>query len=62
MIESVSEPVWLPNKRQWQIVYTVKDSEIGKYQQRVWCEAFISAERVVKHIKERIENDLCNKI
>lgn len=54
MIESVSEPVWLPNKRQWQIVYIVKDSEIGKYQQHVWCEALVSAERITKEIREKI--------
>lgn len=53
MIESVSEPVWLPNKRQWQIVYIVKDSEIGKYQQHVWCEALVSAENYLALIKQR---------
>lgn len=46
MILSVSDPVWDPKIRQWVLIYKVKDSTIGEYEQRVTTEALISAERV----------------
>jgi hypothetical protein len=54
MIKAVSQPVWVPSKRQWKIVYTVLDGTIGEYQQVVWCEALVSAERIIKEIKSKI--------
>lgn len=55
MITNVKPPVWTPDKRQWLITYTVKDNDAGDYIQKVWCEALVSAERIVKQIKEKIK-------
>lgn len=55
MITQVSSPVWQPDKRQWLIEYTVKDKDAGAYIQKVWCEALVSAERIVKELKEKIK-------
>lgn len=54
MIESLSKPVWQPDKRQWLIEYTVKDKDAGAYVQKVWCEALVSAERITQMIKDKM--------
>lgn len=51
MIKAVSQPVWVPSKRQWLVEYTVKDKDAGVYVQKVWCEALVSAERIIKEIR-----------
>lgn len=55
MITQVSDPVWNPNNRLWEIVYTVNDSNIGFYLQRITCETLVAAERIIKQIKETIK-------
>lgn len=54
MITQVSDPVWIPSRREWEIIYTVKDNTIGEYKQRVWAETLVSAERVVALVKEKM--------
>lgn len=54
MIESLSKPVWQPDKRQWLIEYTVKDKDAGVYVQKIWCEALVSAERITQMIKDKM--------
>jgi len=54
MITQVSEPKWDKSRREWEIIYTVKDATIGEYKQRVWAETLVAAERVIKLIKEHI--------
>lgn len=51
MVTQVSEPKWSPDKRQWLITYTVKDKDAGAYVQKVWCEALVSAERIIKETR-----------
>lgn len=51
MITNVKPPVWVPDKRQWLVEYTVNDKDAGAYVQKVWCEALVSAERIIKEIK-----------
>lgn len=46
MILSVSDPKWDSKIREWVLIYKVKDSTIGVYEQRITAEALISAERV----------------
>lgn len=53
MITNVKPLVWMPDKRQWLIEYTVNDKDAGAYVQKVWCEALVSAERITKEIKQR---------
>ena len=54
MITDIKTPVWQPDKRQWLVEYTVKDKDAGTYVQKVWCEALVSAERVVALVKEKM--------
>lgn len=54
MITNVKPPVWVPDKRQWLVEYTVNDKDAGAYVQKVWCEALVSAERIIKEIKSKI--------
>lgn len=54
MIVDISAPIWQPDKRQWLVEYTVKDKDAGAYVQKVWCEALVSAERVVALVKEKM--------
>lgn len=51
MIKAVSQPIWMPDKRQWLVEYTVKDKDAGDYVQKVWCEALVSAERIIKETR-----------
>ena len=53
MITNVKPLVWVPDKRQWLVEYTVNDKDAGIYVQKVWCEALVSAERIIKEIKEK---------
>lgn len=53
MISNVKNPVWIPDKRQWLVEYTVDDKYAGAYVQKIWCEALVSAERMIKEIKEK---------
>lgn len=55
MIKAVSQPVWVPDKRQWLVEYTVNDKDAGIYVQKVWCEALVSAENYIKFVKGRIK-------
>lgn len=55
MITNVKPPVWMPDKRQWLVEYTVKDTDVSAYVQKVWCEALVSAERMIQQIKEKIK-------
>lgn len=57
MITQITEPKWIPSRREWEIIYTVKDNAIGEYKQCMWAETLIAAENIVKHIKERIKNN-----
>lgn len=54
MITNVKPPVWQPDKRQGLVEYTVNDKDAGDYVQKVWCEALVSAERIIKEIKSKI--------
>jgi len=54
MITQVSEPKWDKSRREWEIIYTVKDPTIGEYKQRVWAETLVAAERVVALVKEKM--------
>lgn len=54
MITNVKSPVWVQDKRQWLIEYTVTDKDAGAYVQKVWCEALVSAERITKEIREKM--------
>ena len=54
MITNVKPPIWIPDKRQRLIEYTVKDKDAGAYIQKVWCEALVSAERITKEIREKM--------
>lgn len=54
MITNVKSPVWMQDKRQWLIEYTVTDKDAGAYVQKVWCEALVSAENYLALIKQRI--------
>ena len=54
MITNVKPPVWIPDKRQWLVEYTVTDKDAGAYVQKVWCEALVSAERITNKIREKI--------
>lgn len=55
MIVDIRTPVWQPDKRQWLIEYTVTDKDTGAYVQKVWCEALVSAERMLKEIRSKIK-------
>lgn len=52
MIRNITEPQWDKSKRQWLITYKVYDPEAGNYTQDVWCDYLVSAERIIKEIKE----------
>lgn len=54
MITQVSEPKWDKSRREWEIIYTVKDATIGEYKQRVWAETLVAAERVFQQIKSQL--------
>ena len=54
MITNVKPPVWMLDKRQWLVEYTVNDKDAGAYAQKVWCEALVSAERIIQQIKQHI--------
>ena len=57
MITNVKDPVWSPDKRQWLVEYAVADVVDGKnvkYYQRVWCEALVSATKMIAEIKNKI--------
>lgn len=54
MITNIKPPVWIPDKRQWLVEYTVKDKDAGAYVQKVWCEALVSAENYLTLIKQHI--------
>lgn len=60
MITNVKPPIWIPDKRQWLIEYTVTDKDAGAYVQKVWCEALVSAQRYVELLKKRKEQCLTN--
>lgn len=53
-IIEVRPPMWDKDNRQWTIEYTIKDKDAGVYVQKVWCEALVSAERIVQQIKQHI--------
>lgn len=55
MITNVKPPVWIPDKRQWLVEYTVKDKDAGAYVQKVWCEALVSAKRMLKEIRSKVK-------
>ena len=54
MITNVKPPVWIPDKRQWLVEYTVNDKDAGAYVQKVWCEALVSAETITNEIREKM--------
>ena len=54
MITQVTEPKWDKSRREWEIIYTVKDNTIGEYKQRVWAETLVAAERVFQQIKSQL--------
>jgi hypothetical protein len=53
MIRNITEPQWDKSKRQWLVTYKVYDPEAGTYTQDVWCDYLVSAERIIKEIKQR---------
>lgn len=53
MIRNITDPQWDKSKRQWLVTYKVYDPEAGTYTQDVWCDYLISAERIIKEIKEK---------
>lgn len=53
MIRNITDPKWDKSKRQWLVTYKVCDPEAGTYTQDVWCDYLISAERIIKEIKQR---------
>lgn len=54
MITNVKDPVWNPNIREWIVDYTIKDGNT-EYVQRARCEALVSAERIIKEVKEKVK-------
>lgn len=55
MITNVKPQVWIPDKRQWLVEYIVKDKDASAYVQKVWCEALVSAEKMLKEIRSKIK-------
>lgn len=55
MITNVKPPVWMPDKRQWLVEYTVKDKDAGAYVQKVTTETLISAVNYTKLLEEQRE-------